>query len=79
MEVMIILFVAIAVIGSMAFWVWSLVDILRSNFKKESDKIIWLVVVLTLHHHCKIIHGRNILNWPCEKESLDKLHLQQGG
>ena len=49
MEVMIILFVAIAIIGSMTFWVWSLVDILRSNFKKESDKIIWLVVVLTLH------------------------------
>ena len=49
MEEMIILFVFMIALGGMALWIWSLLDILRSDFKKESDKIVWLVVVLTLH------------------------------
>ncbi|MDA8417143.1 MAG: PLDc N-terminal domain-containing protein [Betaproteobacteria bacterium] len=28
------------------FWVWQLVDCLKSDFKKQNDKMIWLIVLL---------------------------------
>lgn len=36
-------------IGMFALWIWSIVDIIRSDFRKESDKIVWLVLVVGLH------------------------------
>jgi hypothetical protein len=31
--------------GVFIFWVWALIDILRSDFKESINKLIWLLVV----------------------------------
>lgn len=33
-------------VGGFIFWLWAFVDILKSQFKGGSDKIVWLLVVL---------------------------------
>lgn len=48
MEEMIVLFAVLLSLGAIVLWIWSIVDVVRSNFKKESDKIVWLIVVLSL-------------------------------
>ncbi len=40
----IVLFVAILVL-----WIWALIDILKSSFRNQTDKVIWLLVVLALN------------------------------
>jgi TM2 domain-containing membrane protein YozV len=49
MGILLLLLVFALGIGVFALWIWSIVDILRSDFKKESDKIVWLVLVVGLH------------------------------
>lgn len=39
------LFVALAVFG----WIYAIVDVARSNFKKQNDKITWMMVVIFLN------------------------------
>ena len=47
MIVLVILFVIICV-AAFVFWILMLIDSIKRNFKKENDKIIWvLVIVLT--------------------------------
>ncbi|MFC1775014.1 PLDc N-terminal domain-containing protein [Nanoarchaeota archaeon] len=29
-----------------AFWVWMLVDAAKRNYKKENDKILWILVIV---------------------------------
>ncbi len=29
-----------------AVWVWSLIDVIRSDFKGENDKLIWILVIV---------------------------------
>ncbi|MAG52458.1 MAG: hypothetical protein CMH62_00675 [Nanoarchaeota archaeon] len=31
------------------FWVWMLVDCLKRNFKKDNEKLIWVIVLLFAH------------------------------
>jgi len=33
-------------IGSIALWIWMLVDCIKRDFKKEDEKIIWLLVII---------------------------------
>lgn len=49
MEIVLLLLVFAFGIGMFALWIWSIVDIIRSDFRKESDKIVWLVLVVGLH------------------------------
>lgn len=49
-------------IGSFIFWAWSLIDILKSDFKESINKLIWLLVVFFLYvlgALLYIIIGRN--------------------
>jgi len=49
-------------IGSFIFWVWALIDILKSDFKDSINKLIWLLVVFFLYvlgALLYIIIGRN--------------------
>lgn len=39
-----------------SLWVWSIVDIIQSDFQRDLDKIIWLIVVLTLHFLGSILY-----------------------
>jgi len=34
--------------GSLALTIWSAIDIVRKPFKKDNDKVLWLIVVLML-------------------------------
>lgn len=49
MEIVLLLLVFAFGIGMFALWIWSIVDIICSDFRKESDKIVWLVLVVGLH------------------------------
>lgn len=34
------------IMGCFALWVYAIIDIVKGGFKKEGDKIVWLVLVL---------------------------------
>ena len=34
------------ILGCFALWIYAIIDIVRGGFKSESDKIVWLVLVL---------------------------------
>ena len=39
--------IALGIFGAAALlWVWTLIDILKNDFKKDINKIIWLIVVV---------------------------------
>ena len=44
----IFLFFALFAIASIVITIWSVVEIATKPFKKESDKVIWLIIVLLL-------------------------------
>lgn len=44
-EILILLFL---IIIPTILWVWALIDILKSQFKGGSDKVVWLLVVCFL-------------------------------
>ena len=45
----ILIIVALAlVLASMVFWIYTIVDIVKSNFQDETTKIIWLLVVVLI-------------------------------
>ena len=31
------------------FWLWMIVDCLKRNFKKDMDKLVWVIVLLFAH------------------------------
>lgn len=43
-----ILFVLIFAIGvaGLVFWIWALVDVVRSNFADNTMKLVWVLVIL---------------------------------
>ena len=45
----ILIIVALAlVLASIGFWIYTIVDIVKSNFQDETTKIIWLLVVVLI-------------------------------
>jgi len=44
--VLAILLAVTLVIGLVVFWIWMIVDCAKRNFKKDSDKIIWILVII---------------------------------
>ena len=42
-EIMLILFFGLVPLG---LWLWALIDLLRSNFKNSTEKLIWAVVII---------------------------------
>ena len=39
----------VVMLGSFIFWAWALIDILKSDFKDSTNKLIWLLVVFFLY------------------------------
>ena len=39
----------IIALGVFIFWLWALIDILKSDFRGSSNKIVWLLVVFFLY------------------------------
>ena len=44
------------IIGSFAFWIWMLVDCIKRKFKKDDEKIIWLLVIILVQAIGAIIY-----------------------
>ena len=45
----ILIIVALALLlASIGFWIYTIVDIVKSNFQDETTKIIWVLVVLLM-------------------------------
>jgi hypothetical protein len=45
-----LIFFAIAIgILLLAFWLWMLIDCLKRDFKKDVEKIVWVIVIVFLH------------------------------
>lgn len=38
------------VIGALlfAFWIWMIIDCAKRNFKKDTDKVVWILVIVFL-------------------------------
>jgi hypothetical protein len=52
----------LAMFALLIFWIWALIDILKSDFKDNTNKIIWLLVVFFLNGFGAILYyfiGRN--------------------
>ncbi|MBI2101183.1 PLDc_N domain-containing protein [Candidatus Woesearchaeota archaeon] len=43
------LVVLAAVLFLFIFWLWMLVDCLKRDFKRDTDKIVWILVLIFLH------------------------------
>jgi len=43
------LIVLAAVLFLFIFWLWMLVDCLKRDFKRDADKIVWIIVLIFLH------------------------------
>lgn len=43
------LVVLAAVAFLFVFWLWMLIDCLKRDFKKEYEKIVWIIVLIFLH------------------------------
>ena len=39
----------VVMFGSFIFWAWALIDLLKSDFKDSTNKLIWLLVVFFLY------------------------------
>ena len=44
------------IIGSLALWIWMLVDCIKRKFKKDDEKIIWLLVIILVQAIGAIIY-----------------------
>jgi len=40
--------IGILILGSIILWLWMLIDALKRDFRKDSDKIVWIIVMLLL-------------------------------
>ncbi|MBL4655436.1 MAG: PLDc_N domain-containing protein [Bacteroidia bacterium] len=40
------LIIILPILFPIIFWIWALIDILRSNFKDGSAKLVWLLVTV---------------------------------
>ena len=45
---LILLAVALAVL-IFVFWIWMLVDCVQRKFKNDSDKVVWVLLIIFLH------------------------------
>lgn len=43
-----VIFIFLVVALFLAFWIWMIVDCVKRHFKNESEKIIWILVVVLL-------------------------------
>ena len=43
---LLLFFMFVLGILSLVFWIWMLVDCIKRDFKKEDEKIIWLLVII---------------------------------
>ncbi len=42
-------------LGIFIFWIWALIDILKSNFNDSINKLIWFLVLFPVYIRCIIV------------------------
>lgn len=47
--IFLIFFAVVIGILLVIFWLWMLVDCLKRDFKKDAEKIVWVLVIIFLH------------------------------
>ena len=35
-------------IAAFAFWIWMIIDCIKRSFKKDVDKVVWILVIVIL-------------------------------
>jgi len=58
-------------LGGFVFWVYAIIEIISSEYKNDTDKIIWFLLVFFLPFIGTIIYyfsGRNKISLPSEDE-----------
>lgn len=53
---------AVLALAALAFWIFALVDILKSNFRRDYEKVIWVIVIIFMPFLGSILYfliGRN--------------------
>jgi hypothetical protein len=45
---LLILLILAVVVLAFVFWIWMIIDCARRDFKKENDKIVWILVIVLL-------------------------------
>ena len=50
------MFSMVLMFASFIFWAWALFDILKSDFKDSTNKLIWLLVVFFLYAFGALIY-----------------------
>ncbi len=48
MAALFVLFILLIGIGCTVLWIYCIVDIIRADFKGDSDKVIWLLLIIFL-------------------------------
>ena len=48
-EFLLILSSFMIIVGGTALWIWSLVDIARNEFRADTQKIFWVILVALTH------------------------------
>ncbi len=48
MEMLFVLFMLLIGLGCVVLWFYCLIDVIKAEFKGESDKVIWLVLIVML-------------------------------
>jgi len=46
MEIMFSFFFFTLFTGATILWIWCIIDIIRSEFRRDNDRIMWLLLVL---------------------------------
>jgi len=65
-------FLVTMALGALGLWIFALVEIIRSEFKSDTDKIIWFLIVFFFPFVGSIIYffaERNKLNIPIDDEN----------
>ncbi len=44
---MILIFATLAIL-SVVFWIWTIIDCARRNFKGDTEKIVWILILIFL-------------------------------
>jgi len=46
--ILLVALIAAVVILGTAFWIWMIIDCAKRDFKKENDKVVWILVIVLL-------------------------------
>ena len=47
--IFLILFAIVIGVLLLIFWIWMLIDCLKRDFRKDVEKIVWVLVIIFLH------------------------------